>query len=114
MTTLYGIANCDTVKKARKWLDAAGVAYNFHDFRQDGLDAAQVRAWIDELGWEAIVNRRSTTWRGLGDDVQAGMDASAAVTEIVRAPTLVKRPVLDTGKERHVGFSAATYGEIFG
>lgn len=112
--TLYGIPNCDTVKKARKWLDAAGVVYHFHDFRADGLAEQQVKAWVDELGWEAIVNRRSTSWRELSDEERAAMSDAAAVTAILAMPTLIKRPLLDMGAARHVGFSAKAYKEIFG
>ena len=113
MTVLYGISNCDTVKKARKWLDGAGVAYRFHDFRVDGLDEDQVRSWIDEMGWESIVNRRSSTWRALDAATRDGMTAATAVREIMFAPTLIKRPLLDVGTKRHVGFNEAIYGKIF-
>jgi len=112
--TLYGISNCDTVKKSRKWLDAAGVNYAFHDFRADGLEPSQVTAWVDELGWETIINRRSTTWRGLEPESRDAMSNASAVTAILAAPTLIKRPLLDTGSARHVGFSVAAYAAIFG
>ncbi len=114
MTTIYGISNCDTVKKALKWLDAAGLDYRFHDFRKDGLDEARVRVWVDELGWEKILNRRSTTWRALVESVRNEMDNARAVSEIMNAPTLIKRPLLDTGDARYVGFSAKMYEDVFG
>ena len=113
MTTLYGIKNCDTVKKARKWLDEHNVEYHFHDVREDGLEPATVDAWITELGWETVVNKRSTTWKALAEDLRSSMDAKSAATAILASPTLVKRPVLDTGSLRTVGFSAGNYSNIF-
>lgn len=93
MLTVYGIKNCDTVKKALKWLEGEGIAYAFHDLRADGLDAAEVRRWVDALGWESVLNRRSTTWRELSDQDKDGLDAAKAVALMVAHPTLVKRPV---------------------
>lgn len=113
MTTLYGIKNCDTVKKARKWLENAGVDYQFHDFREDGLTKKQVEAWVKELGWETLVNKRSTSWKALDADARASMNAATAVAAIMAQPTLIKRPLLDTDKTRHTGFSAAQYADIF-
>lgn len=114
MITLYGIKNCDTVKKARRWLDDHRVDYQFHDFREDGLEAGQVRAWIDELGWEGLLNKRSTSWKALDPAAREMMDDSAALAAILEAPTLIKRPLLDTGHERFTGFSAAGYQKILG
>lgn len=114
MVTLYGIPNCDTVKKARKWLDGAGIAYRFHDFRKDGLGEATARAWVDELGWETLVNRRSATWKQLDPSVRESMNTHSATKAVLEHPTLIKRPVLDTGDARHVGFDAARYAAIFG
>ena len=94
MLTLYGIKNCDTVKKARHWLEAHGIAYQFHDFRQDGLEQKRLQSWIKALGWEAIVNKRSTTWRNLADKDKAISDAQQAVKLLLANPTLIKRPVL--------------------
>ena len=113
MTTLYGIKNCDTVKKARRWLEDQGIDYEFHDFRVDGVDAGQIQQWLDELGWETVVNRRSTTWKELDPALREAMDADSALAAIIDAPTLVKRPVLDTGSERLVGFKSDTYAKIF-
>ena len=113
MVTLYGIKNCDTVKKARKWLDLHGVDYAFHDFREDGLERDQVTTWIAELGWETLVNRRSTSWKALDPATREQMDEVAALQAIMAQPTLIKRPLLDIGHERHVGFSAASYASIF-
>lgn len=113
MVTLYGIKNCDTVKKARKWLDDQAVDYEFHDLREDGIERKKVNQWIDELGWEAVVNKRSTTWKTLDEKQRQAMDANSAVAAIMENPTLVKRPLLDTGKERHCGFKAENYQQIF-
>ena len=113
MITLYGIKNCDTVKKARRWLEQHGVEYQFHDFREQGLDADSVHAWLSELGWESLVNRRSTTWKGLEPGLRESMDDNSAATAILEQPTLIKRPLLDTGSSRHVGFSEQAYGELF-
>jgi Spx/MgsR family transcriptional regulator len=111
--TLYGIKNCDTVKKARKWLDTQGIEYQFHDFREDGLDKDAVAAWINELGWQNLVNRRSTSWKALSEKERGDMDDASALKAIVSQPTLIKRPLLDTGKQRYTGFSAANYAKIF-
>ena len=113
MITLYGIKNCDTVRKARKWLDQHGIEYAFHDFRSDGLERDTVASWLDELGWETLLNRRSTSWKALDSTVREGMDDRQALAAIMEQPTLIKRPLLDTGHERHTGFSAADYARIF-
>lgn len=122
MITLYGIANCDTIKKARRWLDAHRIEYRFHDYRRDGLDEAQVRAWVDALGWEALLNRRGTTWRKLPSAIQDGIDQESAIRLMLEQPSIIRRPLLDIGpssslglsKTRLVGFSEAAYAELFG
>lgn len=111
--TLYGIANCDNVRKARKWLAERGVDYRFHDFRKDGLDQQRLRAWIAELGWEALLNRRGASWRKLPEAVRDGMDEEAAVRVMLEQPAIIKRPLLDLGSERRLGFSPASYEELF-
>ena len=113
MITVYGIKNCDTIKKARKWLEDQGVEYHFHDVREDGLDRQTVAKWLDELGWETLVNKRSTTWKGLDQQVRDTMDNASALNIIIEQPTLFKRPLLDIGHELHCGFSAASYQNIF-
>jgi arsenate reductase len=113
LITVYGIKNCDTVKKARKWLEEQGVDFRFHDFRQDGLEPASVESWLKELGWENLVNRRSTSWKALDENARNNMDATSALAAILEQPTLIKRPLLDTGKQRFTGFSAANYEKIF-
>jgi len=113
MTTLYGIKNCDTVKKARDWLAANNIDYRFHDFRADGLTAEQVSNWIAEIGLETLVNKRSTTWKELDEVTRQNFDAQA-VQIITAHPTLIKRPLLDTGKRKQVGFKETDYSKIFG
>jgi len=113
MITVYGISNCDTVKKARRWLELHNVEYRFHDLRQDGISAAQVQAWLAELGWETLVNKRSTTWKELPVTIRESMDDNSALTAILQHPTLIKRPLLDIGHERHCGFSEKTWGPVF-
>jgi Spx/MgsR family transcriptional regulator len=114
MINLYGIRNCDTMKKARAWLDARGVDYHFHDYKRDGLDAALLRGWVDELGWEALVNRRGTSWRKLPEVVREQMDTEAAIRVMLETPSIIRRPLLDTGQVRHAGFSEADYERLIG
>lgn len=111
--TLYGIKNCDTMRKARRWLDEHGVAYDFHDVRKDGMDPDLLGRWCDELGWETLLNRRGTTWRRLPEPDRQGIDAAKAVALMVRHPTMIKRPVLDLGEARLVGFSPDRYAVLF-
>ncbi len=113
MTTLYGIKNCDTVKKARTWLEQNKVDYHFHDFRADGLTAAQVKTWIAEIGLETLVNKRSTTWKELDETTKTNFNEANAATVISANPTLIKRPLLDTGTQKHVGFKDSEYTHIF-
>ncbi len=109
MTTLYGIKNCDTVKKARKWLQDNGIEYTFHDFREDGIDERQVKTWLDEIGASSLVNKRSTTWKQLTESEKEQALGDKAVGLICANPTLIKRPLLDTGKNRYVGFKPDNY-----
>ncbi|KGE04008.1 ArsC family reductase [Pseudohaliea rubra] len=113
MITVYGISNCDTVRKARRWLEAHGIEYRFHDFREDGLAPEAVAAWIDELGADALVNRRSTSWRALPASTRENLDRNTAIAAILEQPTLVKRPLLDTGAGLHCGFREADYERLF-
>jgi len=107
MVTLYGIKNCDTIKKARRWLDEQQVAYRFHDYRTDGLDRALLERFIAELGWQPLLNTRGTTWRKLDEATRAGIDnADAAATLMLEMPAIVKRPLLCApGKPMLLGFS---------
>ena len=113
MITLYGIKNCDTVKKARTWLDQHKVSYHFHDFRADGLTEAQVDTWIAAIGLDTLVNKRSTTWKELDEAIRHNFNATTAAAVIRTNPTLIKRPLLDTGMQQYVGFKDAEYSRIF-
>ena len=105
MITVYGIKTCDTVRKALKWLDAQGVEHAFHDFRADGLDATTVQRWVDAMGWESVLNKRSTTWKQLSAADKDGLNAPRAVALMVAHPTLVKRPVFELESAILQGFS---------
>lgn len=111
--TVFGIKNCDTVKKARAWLSGRGIEYHFHDFRADGLDRKLAQNWIDELGLDVVVNKRGTTWKQLDTATREQMTAQNAPALLQENPTLVKRPVLDIGHQRFVGFDEKTWQEIF-
>ena len=113
MITLYGIKNCDTVKKARKWLDTNNIDYQFHDVREDALMADQVENWVALLGWEPLLNRRSTTWRQLDEADKNDIDAAKARALIMAHPTLLKRPLLEQDGDYMVGFKQADYDEYF-
>jgi len=114
MITLYGIPNCDTMKKARKWLADRGIDYRFHDYKKNGLDRALLTDWVEELGWEALLNRRGMMWRKLDPGVKEGLDQQRAIEIMLATPSIIKRPLLDTGDARHLGFSEAQYRSIFG
>ncbi|HEY0961215.1 MAG TPA: ArsC family reductase [Pseudomonadales bacterium] len=112
MTTLYGIPNCDTVKKARTWLDRHGIAYEFHDYKKLGIDAATLAAWCADFGYEQVLNTRGTTFRKLNDAQRADMTQAKAIALMQEQPSLIKRPLLDTGKRRLLGFSEADYRSL--
>ena len=103
--TLYGIPNCDTVKKARKWLEARDMDYAFHDYKKEGADAARLAAWVDEAGWEVVLNRRGTTFRKLPDEDKEGIDAAKAVAIMAANPSCIKRPVVEHPGGLLVGFN---------
>ncbi|MBY0338138.1 MAG: ArsC family reductase [Acetobacteraceae bacterium] len=113
MTTLYGIKNCDTMKKARAWLDGRGVAYAFHDYKAAGIAPETLRAWVAEHGWETLLNRAGTTFRKLPEAGREGLDEARAVALMLAQPSMIKRPVLDLGGRRLVGFSPAAYEAAF-
>ena len=117
MTTpvLYGIPNCDTVKKARAWLAGQGAAYEFHDFKKQGVPAERVDYWIAEVGWDKLVNRKGNTWRGLEPAVQASVkDASSAKAVMLAQPSVIKRPVVEWGSRTTVGFDPAQWALLAG
>lgn len=109
MYTLYGIKNCDTIKKARKFLDERNIPYQFHDYRVDGLQASLLRRFIEELGWEALLNKRGTTWRQLPDAEKNGLNAEKAMQLMMAKPALIKRPILDTQQGLVLGFNTELY-----
>jgi len=111
---LHGIPNCDTVKKARVWLDQHGVVFEFHDYRKVDIDRASLERWVAEHGWEVVLNRAGTTFRKLPDADRAGLDADKAVALMLIQPSMIKRPVLDLGDRRLVGFKPEAYEAAFG
>ncbi|WP_417565583.1 ArsC family reductase [Marinobacter sp.] len=103
---LYGIKNCDTVKKARKWLDENGADYEFHDFRKDGLDGEMLARWEHAVGWDTLLNRRGTTWRKLPEEVRDTISARTAHEIMLENPSIIKRPVVERAGDVFVGFNA--------
>lgn len=110
---IYGISNCDTVKKAKNWLDSHNVDYQFHDFRKDGINKDIINGWLKTVGWDKILNKRSTSWRNLDASTQQAINATNVVDLLVENPTLIKRPVLDVNDIITVGFNSDTYQGIF-
>ena len=113
MTTLYGIKTCDTVKKARRWLDARGLEYTYHDLRSDGLTPALLQQWLDAVGWEALLNRRGTTWRQLPEQEREPLTSERTAALMLAHPTLIKRPVLELDGQLQVGFKENDYETLF-
>ena len=111
---LYAIPNCDTVKKARVWLDQRGVAFVFHDYKKSGIDRASLERWVDEHGWQTVLNRAGTTFRKLPDADRADLDGDRAIALMLAQPSMIKRPVLDLGDRRIVGFKPDIYAAAFG
>ena len=112
--TLYGIPHCDTVKKARTWLDAHGIDYVFHDFKKAGIQPGLIDLWLRDVAWETLINRKGATWRALTDEQKAlTVDAATATELILASPSIVKRPVLHIAGATYVGFSEQTYQQIF-
>ncbi len=110
--TIYGIKNCDTMKKARAWLDQRGIAYRFHDYKAEGIDRARLESWAREVGWETLLNRAGTTFRALPEKDKKGLDGKKAIALMAAQPTMIKRPVLDLGRRRLVGFKPEIYEEV--
>jgi len=111
---LYGIRNCDTVKKARAWLDAAGISYDFHDYKAAGVDRGLLEGWVDRMGWEVLLNRAGTTFRKLPDADKADLDATRAVALMCAQPSMIKRPVVEAGDTLLVGFKPAEWEAALG
>lgn len=109
MTTLYGIPNCDTVRKARTWLAEHGIAYAFHDYRKAGVPEAALRTWVERLGWEAVLNRAGTTFRALPAEDKVALDAERAIAIMLAHPSAIKRPMLESEDVLLAGFKPDTY-----
>jgi Spx/MgsR family transcriptional regulator len=107
--TLYGIKNCDTMKKARTWLETAGVAHDFHDYKARGIDAASLQRWVAAAGWETVLNRAGTTFRGLPEADRTGLDAGKAIALMLAQPSMIKRPVLEGDGTLLIGFKPESY-----
>ena len=108
-TTIYGIKNCDTMKKARTWLDSHGVSYEFYDYKTAGAPKEKLKAWCDELGWETLLNRAGTTFRKLPEADKAGLNERKALALMLDQPSMIKRPVLEAGGKLIVGFKPESY-----
>ncbi|WP_111978491.1 ArsC family reductase [Algibacillus agarilyticus] len=113
MTVLYGIKNCDSVKKAKKWLTASDVDFKFHDFRVEGLSAEKIEFWLQHVDLSLLLNKRGTTYRQLSDEIKDGINEGNVVSLFLENPTLIKRPVLETNNEVIVGFKADDYQARF-
>jgi arsenate reductase len=113
MITVYGIKNCDTMKKAMRWLDEHGVEYRFHDYRKEGLASGQLKAWEKEIGWETLLNRRGMSWRKLPEMSRDSIDRGNALQLMQDNPAIIKRPLLDLGDRRVVGFTPEDYQQHF-
>jgi Spx/MgsR family transcriptional regulator len=112
--TIYGIKNCDTMKKARTWLEGHGVDYGFHDYKAEGIDRAHLERWIGEAGWETVLNRAGTTFRKLPDADRADLNSEKAIELMLAQPSMIKRPVLEADGKLLVGFKPEIYGDLFG
>jgi Spx/MgsR family transcriptional regulator len=110
---MFGIKNCDTIKKARKWLEAEGIEYQFHDYKKDGLSPDMLNVWVKDLGWEALINKRGTTWRKLPEDVKESVDQTSAIQIMLDNASIIKRPLLiDDADSKLLGFKAEEYQEF--
>ena len=113
-TTIYGIKNCDTMKKARQWLDDRGVAYAFHDYKTSGIDRGHLETWTGKSGWETVLNRAGTTFKKLPDDAKADLDREKAIALMIAQPSMIKRPVLEIGGKLLIGFKPEVYAAELG
>ena len=111
--TIYGIKNCDTMKKARAWLEGQGIAYDFHDYKTAGIERGRLEGWASKVGWETLLNRAGTTFRKLPDKEKEGLTGKKAVALMIGQPSMIKRPVLDVGGKLVFGFKPEQYVHIF-
>jgi arsenate reductase len=114
MVTIYGIKNCDTMKKARTWLDGHKIAYSFHDYKAEGIDRARLDGWVERLGWETVLNRAGTTFKKLPDADKQGLTAKKAVALMLAQPSMIKRPMLEAKGKLLAGFKPEEYQKLFG
>ena len=110
--TIYGIRNCDTMKKARAWLESHGIEYDFHDYKASGIDRKKLESWSKVVGWEILLNRAGTTFRKLADEAKENLDERKALALALEHPSLIRRPVLESGKTLLVGFSPEKYSTL--
>lgn len=108
---IYGIRNCDTMKKAFAWLDDHGITYDFHDYKKKRIESERLSAWCAKVDWERLLNRRGTTWRKLSEEERADVDVDRAIALMVKYPSMIKRPVLEVGDDLIVGFDAGQYAQ---
>lgn len=111
---MYGIPNCDTIKKARKWLKHHNVDYRFHDYKKEGTDTLQLKAWVDHFGWENLINKRGTSWRKLDESTRDNMDNELAIQVMLDNPSIIKRPLLILQEQILLGFDEVKYQQTFG
>jgi arsenate reductase (glutaredoxin) len=111
--TMYGIRNCDTVKKARAWLDDAGIRYQFHDYKSAGIDRGRLETWVRVHGWETVLNRAGQTFRKLPDASKTDVTEDSAIALMLQQPSMIKRPILEIGGASHIGFSPDRYRALF-
>jgi len=114
MTTIYGIPNCDTMKKARTWLDAHKVTHDFHDYKKAGIDKARLEGWVKQVGWEVLLNRSGTTFKKLPDSDKEHLTEKKAIALMLAQPSMIKRPVLEAKGKLMVGFKPDEYARLFG
>ncbi len=112
MIKIYGIPNCDTMKKARRWLEANGIEYDFHDYKKLGVPEKNLKNWVKQTGWEAVLNKRGTTWRKLDAEAKDNIDKATAIQVMLSNPSIIKRPVLESGKLLLVGFNEDQYKQL--
>jgi len=113
MTRIFGIKNCDTMKKARAWLDQHGIEYSFHDYKASGIDRSHLEKWCRELGWERVLNRSGTTFRKVPEADRAAIDEKRAIALMLEQPSMIKRPILEHAKKLLAGFKSEEYSSLF-
>ncbi|MBA5763683.1 ArsC family reductase [Vibrio sp. 404] len=110
---MYGIANCDTIKKAKKWLETASIPFEFHDYRKQGIDSEMISEFCQALGWQNVLNKRGTTYRQLSQEQKDNLNEQSALALLVEQPAMIKRPILLVNNQYHIGFKAEQYAAIF-